>query len=142
MVTQMVEKSHTAGWLPNIYDPLRTFGQKVADWFAPRSDASAMEDFYEINVELPGVKTDDVDVAVDGNNLTVRGEKRSERSESGRTYFFSEREYGAFQRTFRLPPDADNQKIVADYSDGLLKLKIAKTKPQKPEEKKIEIRRT
>ncbi len=138
----MVEKSHTAGWLPNIYDPLRSFGQKVADWFAPRSEASAMADAYEISVELPGVKAEDVDVALDGNNLTVRGEKRSERQEEGRTYFFSEREYGAFQRTFRLPPDADTANIAADYSDGLLNLRIAKQRPSKPEEKKITIRKT
>ncbi|MEX3008020.1 Hsp20/alpha crystallin family protein [Hoeflea sp. TYP-13] len=138
----MVEKSHTAGWMPNIYDPLRNLGQRVADWFAPRSDASAMEDCYEINIELPGVKAEDVDVAVDGNSLTVRGEKRSQREETGRTFFFSEREYGSFQRTFRLPPDADNAKIEADYSDGLLKLKIAKVKSAKPEERKISIRKS
>ncbi len=136
----MVEKSHTAGWLPNIYDPLRSFGQKVADWFAPRSEASAMDDCYDISVELPGVKAADVDIALDGDNLTVRGEKRSSREEEGRTYFFSEREYGAFQRTFRLPPDADRDNIVADFSDGLLNLKIAKVAPSKPEEKKIRIR--
>lgn len=136
----MVEKSHTAGWLPNIYDPLRSFGQRVADWFAPRSDASAMEDSYEINVELPGVKADDVDVAVDGNTLTVRGEKRSEKQESGRTFFFSEREYGSFQRTFRLPPDADVEMIEASFADGLLQLKVAKVKSTKPEERKIAIK--
>ena len=106
----MVEKSHTAGWWPDLYQPLRNIGQRVADWFAPRSDASALEDYYEINVELPGVKTEDVDVSVDDNSLTVRGEKRYEREEAGRTYFFSEREYGSFQRTFRLPPDADSEK--------------------------------
>ncbi|MCP4315048.1 MAG: Hsp20/alpha crystallin family protein [Hyphomicrobiales bacterium] len=136
----MVEKSHTAGWLPHIYDPLRNFGQRVADWFAPLSDASAIEDSYEINVELPGVKSEDVDVAIDGNTITVRGEKRSQREESGRTFFFSEREYGSFQRTFRLPPDADGEKIEADYADGLLKLKIAKIKSSKPEERKITIK--
>ncbi|MCY6381618.1 Hsp20/alpha crystallin family protein [Hoeflea prorocentri] len=137
----MVEKSHTAGWLPSIYDPLRNFGSRVADWFAPRSDASAMDDFYEITVELPGVRAEDVDVSIDGDNLVVRGEKKSEREESGRTYFFSEREYGSFQRTFRLPPDADGDQIDAQYSDGLLQLKIAKHKAQKPEEKKISIRK-
>ena len=136
----MVEKSHTAGWLPNIYDPLRSFGQRVADWFAPRTDASAMQDSYEINVELPGVKADDVDVAIDGNTLTVRGEKRSEKQESGRTFFFSEREYGSFQRTFRLPPDADVDKVEASYAAGLLRLKIAKVKSAKPEERKIAIK--
>ncbi|MEM6461432.1 MAG: Hsp20/alpha crystallin family protein [Pseudomonadota bacterium] len=136
----MVEKSHTAGWLPGFYDPLRNLGQRMADWFAPRSDALAMEDAYEINVELPGVKAEDVDVGVEGNTLSVRGEKRSEREERGQTFFFSEREYGSFQRTFRLPPDADSENIEADYSDGLLKLRIAKVKSAAPDERKISIK--
>ncbi len=138
----MVEKSHTAGWWPDLYQPLRNIGQRVADWFAPRSDASALEDYYEINVELPGVKTEDVDVSVEDNSLTVRGEKRYEREETGRTYFFSEREYGAFQRTFRLPPDADGEKIDAEFSDGILRLRVAKRTPLKTEGRRIEVRKT
>ncbi len=138
----MVEKSHTAGWWPDLYQPLRNIGQRVADWFAPRSDASALENYYEINVELPGVKTEDVDVSVEDNSLTVRGEKRYEREETGRTYFFSEREYGAFQRTFRLPPDADGEKIDAEFSDGILRLKVAKRTPLKTEGRRIEVRKT
>jgi HSP20 family protein len=136
----MVEKSHTAGWWPNVYEPLRSFGQRVADWFAPRSDASAMEDYYEINVELPGVKAEDVDVSVQDNSLVVRGEKRFEREEKGRTYFFSEREFGAFQRTFRLPPDVDGDKIDATFADGVLCLKIAKKSAKTAAGRKIEVR--
>jgi len=138
----MVEKSHTAGWWPDLYQPLRNIGQRVADWFAPRSDASALEDYYEINVELPGVKTEDVDVSVDDNSLTVRGEKRYEREEAGRTYFFSEREYGSFQRTFRLPPDADSEKIDAEFSDGILRLSIAKRTTTQTSRRKVEVRKT
>ena len=137
----MIEKSHTAGWWPNLYDPLRNIGQRVADWVAPRSDASALEDYYEINVELPGVKTEDVDVSTEDNNLVVRGEKRYEHEETGRTYFFSEREYGSFQRTFRLPPDADSDKIDAEFNDGILRLKIAKRTSSQTAAKKIAIRK-
>jgi HSP20 family protein len=138
----MIEKSHTAGWWPNLYEPLRNIGQRVADWVAPRSDASALEDYYEINVELPGVKTDDVDVSLHDNSLMVRGEKRSEREEAGRTYFFSEREYGAFQQTFRLPPDADSDKIDAEFSDGILRLKIAKRTSSQTAGRTIPVRKT
>ncbi len=137
----MVEKYHTAGWLPDLYEPLRNIGQRLADWFAPRSDASALEDYYEINVELPGVKTEDVDVSTEDNSLVVRGEKRYEHEETGRTYFFSEREYGAFQRTFRLPPDADSGKIDAEFNDGILRLKIAKRTSSQTAAKKIAIRK-
>jgi len=137
----MVEKYHTAGWLPDLYEPLRNIGQRLADWFAPRSDASALEDYYEINVELPGVKTEDVDVSTEDNSLVVRGEKRYEHEETGRTYFFSEREYGAFQRTFRLPPDADSDRIDAEFNDGILRLKIAKRTSSQTAAKKIAIRK-
>ena len=125
-----------------MYDPLRNIGQRVADWVAPRSDASALEDYYEINVELPGVKTEDVDVSLHDNSLMVRGEKRSEREEAGRTYFFSEREYGAFQQTFRLPPDADSDKIDAEFSDGILRLKIAKRTSSQTAGRNIPVRKT
>ena len=56
-------------------------------------------------------------MSTEDNSLVVRGEKRYEHEETGRTYFFSEREYGTFQRTFRLPPDADSDKIDAEFND-------------------------
>ena len=136
----MVEKSHTAGSWPNLYEPLRGIGQKVADWFAPRSEASAAKDSYQISVELPGVKAEDVEVSIHDNNLTVRGETRVEREEAGQNFFFSEREYGSFQRTFRLPPDAAIDKIEADFKDGVLSLKVAKQKSTEPAARKIDIR--
>ena len=86
------------------------------------------------------MKQVDIDVAVHDGSLVVRGEKHSERKESGKTYFFSEREFGYFQRTFRLPPDADHQHIDAAYGDGVLNIKIAKRGPEKDGQKRIEIR--
>ncbi len=137
----MVEKSHTAGWFPNLYEPFRQIGEKVSEWFAPKSEASALEDLYEINIELPGVKTEDVTITMQNDALVVRGEKRSERHETGQSFYFSEREYGAFQRAFRLPPDADSDKIDATFKDGVLKLKIAKRGAAEAAERKIEIRK-
>jgi len=140
MESVMVEKSHTAGAWPHLYEPLRGLGQKVADWFAPRSEASAMADHYEIKVELPGVAAENVDVSVHDNNLTVCGKKQSEHEETGRDFFFSEREYGAFQRTFRLPPDAASDKIDAEFKDGVLSLRVAKQKPTEIASRKVNIR--
>jgi HSP20 family protein len=141
MEQKMVETSHAATWWPNLYEPLRHVGQKVADWIAPRSDASAMQDSYEINVELPGVKPENVEVTVHDDSLYVRGEKRSEREEKGRTYFFTEREYGSFQRTFKLPPDADSEKVDATFGNGVLCLKIAKRTSAARAGKTIKIRK-
>ena len=136
----MVEKSHTAGWWPQLYEPLRGLGEKIADWVAPRSEASAVQDCYEISLELPGVEADDIAVSVEDGQLTVKGEKRFEREEQGRTYFFSEREYGAFQRSFRLPADAHAEDITADFKNGVLVLTVPKAGPPKERAKRIEIR--
>ncbi len=135
----MVEKSHTAGWFPHLYEPLRSLGERIADWFAPRSEASASPDFYQIDMELPGVKAKDIDVSIQDDSLVVKGEKRFKREKAGRTYYFTEREYGSFQRTFRLPADAANDNIDADFADGVLTIRVAKKAPKKSSEKKIKI---
>ncbi len=136
----MVEKAHTAGWLPHMYEPLRHLRNRIADWFAPAAEASAADNAYAIDLELPGVKVADIEVSVEGNSLTVKGEKHAERAEEGRTYFFSEREYGAFLRTFRLPPDADPDSVAADYSDGVLRLRIPKTEADETGGRRIKVR--
>lgn len=141
----MVEKSHIAAglgadWWPSIYAPLRGVGQKLADWFAPRADAAALGDHYEINVELPGVSADEVDVSLDDNMLTVKGEKRHSHEVAGRSYFFSEREYGAFQRSFRLPADTQADKISADFKDGVLTIKVPKAGPPPETTRTIKVR--
>ncbi len=136
----MVEKSHTAGSRPSLYEPLKRFGEKIADWFAPLSEASAGEGRYDITLELPGVKAEDIDVSVHEGHLTIKGEKLSEREEKGRTYFFSEREYGAFERSFRLPTDAQSDKVTADFKDGVLTVTVPKVGPPSGRSKKIKVK--
>jgi HSP20 family protein len=137
----MVERSHTAGWLPQAYAPLRRLGEKVAEWFAPKADAAMAEDCYEISLELPGVAGSDIDVMVQDGSLTVQGEKRFEHEEAGRSYFFSEREYGAFQRSFRLPPDAAAERIDAAFKNGVLNVRIPKLQPATlADSRKVQVR--
>jgi HSP20 family protein len=107
---------------------------------ASGSEASAVQDCYEISLELPGVEADAIDVSVEDGHLTVKGEKRIEREEKGRTYFFSEREYGAFQRSFRLPLDVQADDITADFKNGVLTLKVPKAGPPKEKTQRIQIR--
>lgn len=142
----MVEKSHTAagqdaGWWPSVYEPLRTAGRKIAEFFAPDADAAATENSYLITVELPGVAAENVDVSIHDHVLTLKGEKKFEREEKGKTYFFSERRYGAFQRSFRLPPDVNEDEIEADFKDGVLTLKAPKRSGAAQKEKKIQVRK-
>lgn len=137
----MVEKTHTSGFWPSLYDPLRQVGQRVAEWLAPASEAAASEDSYRIAVELPGVEENDIDLSVENGLVTLKGEKRSEREERGETWFFSERQYGSFSRSFRLPPDAEADKVDAHLKDGVLTVTVPKKVPEKPESAKVQIRR-
>ncbi len=137
----MVEKSHTAGLWPSVYEPLRNFGAKVADWLAPASDASASESAYCITMELPGVEEKNIDISVNSGVVSVKGEKSATREEEGDTWFFSERQYGAFSRSFRLPEDADGDKIEANLKDGVLSISVPKKSPQMSEARKIAIKR-
>ncbi len=142
---KVVEKSYTSPggntseWLPAMLDPLRTFGNRLAEFFTPNADAAITKDAYEVTVELPGVAEDDIELTLHDRVLSVKGEKRSEHKEEGKSYYFSERSYGAFQRSFRLPEDADPKAIDAGFKDGVLTVKIAKTAPAKDEKKKIKI---
>lgn len=135
----MVEKTHTAGFWPSLFDPFREFGQRISDWVAPRAEASADDAAYEVTIELPGVPADGISVECTDGALTVKGEKKAERREEGKDYFFTEREYGSFQRSFRLPPDADQGGVEASFADGVLKLRIPKKKQAAPAARKIEI---
>lgn len=137
----MVEKTHTSGGWPSVFEPFRTIGRHVADWFAPASEASVDEGSYRVVVELPGVEDKDIDVSVQDGVLTIKGEKTSNREETGETWYFSERQYGSFSRSFRLPPDADETKVGADLKDGVLTVTVAKTAPSSPEAKRIEVRK-
>lgn len=139
----MVEKTEVSptptDWWSQFYAPMRHLGERVAEFFSPSSEAAAMEDAYEVSVELPGVSEDEINVEVHDGRLTVTGEKRDSREEKGKDYYFSERVYGSFRRAFRLPVDADEENIAATHKDGVLTIRIAKQAPNKPEPKKIKV---
>ena len=139
----MVERSHTSGagesFWPHVLDPLKQLGHKVAEFFAPSADASADAGQYDIAVELPGVDESDIHLEVHGHVLQIRGEKRSQVSESGRTWYFSECRFGAFQRSFRLPEDADTGAITARFENGVLRITIAKKRADSASARKISI---
>ncbi|MDU8945176.1 Hsp20/alpha crystallin family protein [Ovoidimarina sediminis] len=137
----MVEKSHTSGFWPSLYDPLRHMGARLAEWIAPAAEASGNDKHYTISVELPGVAEEDIDLSVEDGVVTLKGEKKTEREESGDTWFFCERQYGSFSRSFRLPPDADPKGVSAELKDGVLTVSIAKRSQQAPETAKVKIAR-
>jgi len=113
-------------WWPHVVDPLRQLGAKIANFFTPTADAAALDEAYEVNLELPGVAEEDIEIEVRDGVMTVKGEKRSSRETEGRHFYFSERTYGAFQRAFRLPADVDEDRIEAHAEKGVLHVLMPK----------------
>lgn len=134
----MVEKSSTGSFWPTFYEPLRMMGTRLADWLSPAAEASQTADAYRIAVELPGVGEDDIHVTVEDGVLQIKGEKKTEREEKGDTWYFSERQFGSFSRSFRLPNDADAAGVKAEMKDGVLTVTVPK-KPEKKEAARIPI---
>ena len=136
----MVEKSEQTGLWPSLYDPFRSFGARLADWLNPAAEASGGADAYDIAMELPGVSENDIELTVEDGVVTVRGEKKTETEKKGDTWYFSERQYGAFRRSFRLPQDVDAAKASARMVDGVLHIKVPrKAAAQAKAARRIEI---
>jgi HSP20 family protein len=103
----------------------------------PSVDVSDKDDKIEVVAELPGMKEDDVEVMLDENVLTLRGERRDEREDEDNR--FSERFYGRFERRIPLPHDIDEDNVKADFDKGELTISLPKTEKAKSGGKRIEI---
>lgn len=107
--------------------------------WTPSVDVVENDKEIRIKVELPEVEKKDIDVSIDGDTLTVSGERKLEKEEKKADYTRIERSYGSFSRSFSLPDYVDRAGIKADTKDGVLKLTLPKTKSAKSEKKKIAI---
>ena len=103
----------------------------------PKLDISEGKKEITIKAEVPGIEARDFDVSLDGQILTIKGEKKDEEKENEETYYRVERSYGYFSRTIELPAAVDPKKIEASYKKGILKIKLRKTKSS--ETKRIKI---
>jgi len=115
-----------------------TAQEKVTDW-VPIVDVSENDAAYLIKGEIPGVKKDDVKVTIEDGMLTMRGERKQEKEDKGEKYHRIERSYGSFVRSFRLPEDADETGIKAEFKDGLISVTLPKTEKAKSKPKEIEV---
>jgi HSP20 family protein len=107
---------------------------------APAIDMSEDDKAYKISAELPGLDAKDVDLSISGGTLILKGEKRQEKEEKEKNYYFSERAYGSFQRAFELPSSVDREKIAADFSKGVLTITLPKTPDAQKQQKKIDVK--
>ncbi len=123
-------------------DPFRRLGGWVRSGaeLATEVDVKETDERFEITAELPGMDEKDVEVTLREGMLTISGEKKMETREEKANYHLTERSYGRFVRTFRLPNTADEDKISAEFTKGVLRVIVPKTAAAAPQEKKIEVK--
>lgn len=118
------------------------FGERealsIADW-TPSCNVSETPEEYRIEAEVPGVKQEDLEVKVENRVLTLRGERREKKEQKQEKFHRVESSYGSFMRSFTLPEDADEDKVAAEYKDGLLTVRVMRTEPKESTARNIEI---
>lgn len=143
-------------WRERELDPWRDWNTMMRDVFksgfmtapdeeamgvnVPRIDLSESETDYELSCELPGIKRDEIDVTVQGNVVTLKGEKHERKEDKDRNYHRIERRYGSFMRSVRLPGEVDRERTTATFEDGVLMVTLPKTHEEKLSARKIRVK--
>ena len=107
--------------------------------FAPPVDIYEDEHNITLKLEVPGIDEKDIDVRVEGNTLTVHGERNIEKEEKEENFRRVERQYGSFTRSFTLPSSVDPAQVSANYDKGVLKINLAKKAEAKPKQIKVNV---
>ena len=121
------------------------FGDRVvsrpntATNWVPRSDVSESEAGYEVELELPGLTADDINIEIKEGILEVAGESKRADLAEGEKALRRERAFGAFRRKFEFPVTVDADKISAEFNNGILKLRIPKSEKVLPREIEINV---
>ena len=154
------EKSQVPTTRDELFDPLIVFRRELDRMFddffksfgggqvsssgwqtiAPAIDLTETDKELIVTAELPGLDEKDIEVKVSNQTLTIRGEKKEDREEKEKDYHLSERRYGSFQRSFRLPEGIDEDGIGARFAKGVLTVTLPKTTQAQTGTKKIDVK--
>jgi HSP20 family protein len=110
----------------------------LATW-APAVDIYETEGELVVKADLPDLDEKDIDVRIENNVLTIRGERKFEKSINQDNYLRVERTYGAFSRSFSLPNTIDSEQIHAEYRNGVLSVRMPKREESKPKQIKVSV---
>jgi len=114
-----------------------TPGNGQSSTWLPSVDVWETENELVLSFDLPGVSEDDIAVELEDNVLTVSGERQRTTEHSNERFYRFERRYGTFSRSVTLPPGVREDAINADYSDGVLEIRVPKPEEQKPKRIKV-----
>ena len=104
-------------------------GGFAGGWFNPQANVAETDQRYEVTIDLPGMKAEDIKVEIRGEDLYLSGERHEQREESGKRYHRVERSHGSFQRSIPLGDDVNADEVDASYRDGVLTVQVGKKEP-------------
>jgi HSP20 family protein len=129
-----------------LWDPFSDFGNfagvtlRGKEAFQPDIEIHEEADHYALSADLPGFKKEDFDISVQGNTLTLKGERKQEKERKEKGAYFSEKYYGAFSRTLEFPTEIQTDKVKASYKDGVLEVNLPKSESSKPKQISVEVK--
>ncbi len=112
---------------------------RLVDVYRPQIDISGSEDQYEVTLDVPGLTESDLSIELQGDVLSIKGQKEEAKEEKDKHFYRVERSFGSFQRTLSLPVDAAADDLKATMKDGVLILKIPRHATEKKDVKRISI---
>jgi HSP20 family protein len=118
--------------------PARSDNSALTAW-APAVDIYETENELVIKADLPEVEEKDLDIRIENNMLTIRGERKFEQKVNEDNYLRVERTYGTFSRSFSLPNTVNTEAIKAEYKNGVLSIELPKRAESKPKQVKVSI---
>ncbi|MFZ0662058.1 MAG: Hsp20/alpha crystallin family protein [Acidobacteriaceae bacterium] len=107
--------------------------------FVPPVDIYEDDHQIMLKLEVPGMKQEDLDIQIENNNLTVRGERKFEKEEKEENFHRIERRYGSFYRAFTIPSTVNADSVKADYDAGVLSIRLEKRPEAKPKQIKVQV---
>jgi HSP20 family protein len=105
--------------------------------WSPFVDIYETEDALTLKADLPDVKIEDIDIRVEHQTLTLRGQRKFAKEDNVKGYHRIERNYGEFVRSFAVPPTVDTDKVQADYKNGVLTITLPKKEAAKPRQVRV-----
>jgi HSP20 family protein len=132
----------------NLDDAFKTFDRILTDWsgfsnksaLSPRVEITEDRDNFYINLEMPGVKKEDVKIYTENNVLYIKGVKKQSFNKEEKSLVMNERYYGEFSRSFNLTKDVKVNDITAEFNDGVLNITLPKVEEAKPVVKEIAVK--
>lgn len=108
--------------------------------FSPSVDVKESDKDFTIRAELPGVEEKDIELTVTNDSVTIKGEKKEEKEDKGKNYYYMERSYGSFNRVIPLAAETDANKAEASFKNGVLNITVPKSAQAKEKGMKVPIK--